>query len=447
MLVALSCVFLILLCAFAIDIGYIALVRTQLQSAADAAALAGGAAIPQGTDAARAEAVKFALLNSGSNDLFGATHVTSTFGSWNRDLRVFTPNAPLPNAMQVTITNTPQPYFFGRIIGMENFTSSAEATVTFQPRDIMLALDYSGSMCYDSQLRSVSEFGLPAIKANLQKIYQELGSPKYGNMTFEGTTNTNSNVNTVKSSLGLSNVAYPFPSGSWDDFIDYVRTDSYVNAAGYRNKFGYLTFMDYLQAKRGAASQTPGLWKTSQQPLTALKNSVDVLVSALSEYSPNDRLGMSLYTSSSNTALVEQTLTHTYSQVAQKTRERQAGHYTPYTAISSGMNSARLELQNKGRSNARKIMVLMTDGQANIPIFGAKNAAINEANAAKNAGIPVYTISLGAEADEQLMQQIANITGGVHFRVPVGKTPDQYEEDLKDIFRAIAADRGLILVR
>ena len=48
----------------------------------------------------------------------------------------------------------------------------------------MLVLDYSASMNDDSELRRISEYGegvRETVEANLLQIYQDLGSPTYGN--------------------------------------------------------------------------------------------------------------------------------------------------------------------------------------------------------------------------------------------------------------------------
>ena len=51
-------------------------------------------------------------------------------------------------------------------------TTPAKAIAIYQPRDIALVLDYSGSMCYDSQFRNIYLLGQTAIEANLKQIYQ-----------------------------------------------------------------------------------------------------------------------------------------------------------------------------------------------------------------------------------------------------------------------------------
>ena len=105
--------------------------------------------------------------------------------------------------------------------------------------------------------------------------------------------------------------------------------------------------------------------------------------------------------------------------------------------------------ERNGRSSAGKLMVLMTDGQANLPQNEktAKRRALEEAHAAAAARIPIVTISLGAGADTDLMQQIADITKGVYFEIPGGQPVADYEEQLKDVFRRVASDRKLALVQ
>jgi len=89
----------------------------------------------------------------------------------------------------------------------------------------------------------------------------------------------------------------------------------------------------------------------------------------------------------------------------------------------------------------------MTDGVANRPFGGAQSLVISEANLAAAAGYPVITVSLGAQADAVLMQQVADITSGVHFNIPGGQSVSDYEQDLKAVFALIASYRPTQLVK
>ncbi|MCS7304319.1 MAG: VWA domain-containing protein [Thermoguttaceae bacterium] len=448
-LTAVLMVVLIGMVAFGVDLGYVVLTRTELQAAADAAALAGAGAAAEGKSAATQAVYRFASMHTAAGQSIRPEQVQIRYGLWDKNARVFVPSSTECSAVEVTIRSVDRPLFFGRLLGQQFFRSEAKAIATFAPRDIMLVLDYSASMCYDSQLRSIDELGRAAVEANLLQIYQALGSPRFGNMQWTPQLINSSNISTVKSALGLTNVPYPYPGGSWDDYINYVMTDSYINQAGYRRRYGYLTWVNYLQAKRYLYSHTPDLWKTPEQPITALKDAVDVLTAYLAEHSPDDRLGLAIYTASDGTALLESPMIQDFRSIAQIVRRRQAGHYHAQTNISAGMRVARLQLQNNARPGARRVMILMTDGEANLPTNETvgKQKVIEEAQAAAAARIPIITIALGAEADDNLMRQVAEITRGAYFKIPGGQPVSQYEEQLKEVFRLVAADRNLVLVQ
>ena len=462
---AVMMVVLVGMVAFGVDIGYIVLMRTQLQAAADSAALAGAGAAIDGTAAAEAEALKYVSLHTSGGENIDADQVEIRFGSWDSASRRFTPSLADRSAIEVTVRGDRQPFFFGRIFGQGTFGAEAKAVATFAPRDIMLVLDYSLSMCNDSRLMSIGTLGRNQVESSLREMYEDLGSPTYGNMQFEpvyidpnssqggwggrGGRGGRGSSETVLEQLELDGVRYPYPGGSWDDYIDYVQTDSNVASAGYQNKYGYLTWVNYLQARQGSYRDTPDLWQTREQPVTAVKDAVDLLAVYLEENCPDDRMGLSVYTYSNNQAVLESSMIHEFDEVADIVRHRQAGHYDPYTNIYDGMKTARREFERNARAGARRLMVLMTDGQANRPgnTSNARRKALQEAQEAADAGIPIITISLGAGADTDLMEEIAEITHGAYFEIPGGQTVAQYEEDLKEIFRQVAADRSLMLVQ
>ena len=381
-----------------------------------------------------------------------SSNATFEFGLWDNNTRVFTPSNNLPNAVRLTTSNTQQPLFFGKVMGRQSFDTSAQSIATYQPREIGIVLDYSGSMAYDSQFRNISLLGQSAVETNIQQIYTQLGSPTFGSLTYTpvayGSTSTSNS--SIKSRFGLSSVPYPYPRGSWDEYIDYVQADSYVNSAGYRCKYGYLTWVNYLLSSRYSNADTPALKNCSEQPVTAVKDAVDVFLSYLTTNNTNDRVSLSIYTYSDGTAVLEQGLTHTYSTIATICRARQAGHYIPYTNISAGMTKARVDLQNNSRVGAARLMVLMTDGVVNRPTGNTntdKNLVLSEAQLCANARIPVVTICVGALADTNLMQQVADITGGVAFVVPGGQPISSVQAQLEAVFVQVASDRPLQLVQ
>jgi len=449
-LVAVIIVALLGMVAFAVDVGYMLTVKTELQRAADAGALAAANALVEGAQPAEDAAVEFVKANAVGAHSLADDDIEVELGHWDEDTDTFAVSDETPSAVRVAVANPQQPLFFGRVLGTETFDTAAEAIAVYQPRDIQVVLDFSGSMSDDSELKSEGTLTAAVVNANLLAMYGELGSPVYGSLGWLSSSQHSSKTTSqTVSALGLSSVAYPYPSGSWSDYVSYVKKSSSNSLpTAYRHRYGYKTWINYLMEIRGAYNQTPSLWQTSEQPVTALKDSFSVFLSFLDEAQTDDRVGLTIYTSSDGTAIVEHTLTHDYALVETTAQHRQAGHYTAYTNIGDGIKSGRNDLVNNGRAGAFKLMVLMTDGLANRPTgVDPVDYAADQAQLCADAGIPVVTISLGSGADTDLMQDIADTTGGVHFNIPGGQTGAEYQEELEEVFRQVADDHPLKLVK
>ncbi len=253
---------------------------------------------------------------------------------------------------------------------------------------------------------------------------------------------------TVITALGLTDVTYPYPSGSWDEYITYVKTNYNVTRAGYRRSYGYKTLINYWLEVKPTHAQTPDLWKTRAQPIKAVKDAVGVFMDYIQQVDSNDRVALILYNSSSQEALVEHSLSEDFDTIETTISQRQAGHYDRYTNIGDGIRYARQELVDNARPGAFKMIVLMTDGMANRPYgIDARQYALDQADLAKLAGYPIATISLGSGADMTLMQSIADRTDGHHFNIPGMSTVSDYQDDLRDVFSRIAKERPLVLVK
>lgn len=113
------------------------------------------------------------------------------------------------------------------------------------------------------------------------------------------------------------------------------------------------------------------------------------------------------------------------------------------TNIGHGINLAANELlYGAGRATAAKIMIVMTDGIANrcdasgwsCGTSAAETYAYNEAITAANNGIAIYTIGLGPSVNDTLLQDIANVGGGIYLNAP---TADDLETTFEQIADAI----------
>src|SRR5262245_35159961 len=102
--------------AFGVDVGYIAVARTEIQICTDAAALAGAGELVNGTDAARTEALEYL----GKNKVAGQTLVTSNatieFGTWTEATKTFASGASTPNGIRINTSLNSVPLFFGKAL-------------------------------------------------------------------------------------------------------------------------------------------------------------------------------------------------------------------------------------------------------------------------------------------------------------------------------------------
>ena len=449
--VLLPCVMALL--ALAVDVGGLYSAKSQLQAAVDAAALAGASGLSAGDE----EAINRAIACAGKNTISGAPIVLQEsnirLGQWDPGSRtVIDPPMGMWNSAIKVTAHAEVKFALAGIFGMQSSQATASAVGVVGARDIMLALDYSGSMCYDSQLMRIANLGRTQVETALGNIWQDFvnaGAVSFPNLIRDVVISSNRTNQQVLSQLGLTGKAYPSHwGGSWNDYISYVRNLGSYGGTSYRNHFGYLTLMNYLQDRQRGNNRTPGLAHVREQPIHAMKEAVEIFRDFMENPKTDDRLGLAAYTYSDGTGICEVHLTYEYDEVSSTLNDRQAGHYFDSTNIAGGMMKARQELENNGREVALKLIVLLTDGQANYPGNSAmaKQAAKTEATRAKNDGFPIVTISLGADADISLMQYIANTTGGVHFIVPGGGSPEDYKDQLVQVFANIAGHRPVKLV-
>lgn len=159
-LIAICLPLCIIMAAFAIDVAWMQLVRTELRTATDAAARAGAKelSLTQSIAQARSRAKQTAQRNRVAGDplLLADADIefgNSTQGSATSRFR-FTPGEQQPNAVRVTGRRTrgsaagPVDLLFAGVLGVSQFEPTETATSTQLDRDICLVVDRSGSMMW-----------------------------------------------------------------------------------------------------------------------------------------------------------------------------------------------------------------------------------------------------------------------------------------------------------
>jgi hypothetical protein len=148
--------------ALAVDLGMLAVSRTQCQNAADAAAFVGARNLHnrEGTpDTNRADALEkarqAAKANAHLSNFVGDAEIASvTAGQYSYDsakqrFRVSYPASIGANdswsAVRVELSSL-RPTYFMRVLGVSTMPTGATATAVHRPRDIAFVLDFTGSM-------------------------------------------------------------------------------------------------------------------------------------------------------------------------------------------------------------------------------------------------------------------------------------------------------------
>ncbi len=266
--------------AFAVDTGLISLTRTNLQNAVDAAALAAsqeitGAIYDAGQEGeggdpdidansiavanARQMAYDVALANGVLIDsdvgvTFGKRVFNEATGDWpiqwgaepyNVVKVTAGRNQPTETAASVTvhrgdkiitITNAKLALLFGWVVGRPTADLTTSATAFVEARDIVIVLDFSGSMNDDSEYKSINKRGREVVEGNMAEIFEALGPPDVGCLPFDPTYLTvvgqppdapdkpqievtfKADSIYVESTKDLSNVVLGFDDGSTQKF-------------------------------------------------------------------------------------------------------------------------------------------------------------------------------------------------------------------------------------
>lgn len=289
--------------------------------------------------------------------------------------------------------------------------------------------------------------------------------------------------------LGLTNVTYPYPVGSWAAMVQMCRDTSTsgtyyqakIDTYGYRRKFGLMLWIQYIMRFASGHQETPDIWKTRHYPFSAMTKGETLFADFLQSLNFSDHLGMVSYDSSHRVEQVlnesgmpsvnisSAPLTDNYQAIRDMITHKQAAHYSYATNMGGGLKDAKWLLDNYKRVGARPTILLMTDGNTNTMDSGASSTlpadwdwnklfdynndgaadytttssqfkyALLQAKAAVDAGITIHTMSVGVDANQSLMQAIAHLGGGIYINVPGGTSSAQMQAQTAAAFQQIAA--------
>ena len=199
--VAVTCLFAVLaFVALGVDLGMISLTRARMQNAVDAAALAAAQELADAVATAADAGDLDAAMASGARDMavrvasLNETHVDRSadvrFGKREYDhdrgrYRIRWGVSPY-NVVGVAArrenpdTSAPDgqlPAFFSRLFAMTGHSFRVDAIAYVEPRDLVLVLDYSGSMNDDTEFGAMSRFDEADVLANMRACWDAMNLP------------------------------------------------------------------------------------------------------------------------------------------------------------------------------------------------------------------------------------------------------------------------------
>jgi len=240
----------------------------------------------------------------------------------------------------------------------------------------------------------------------------------------------------------------------WMDYINNYMPSRYTQMARanryFRYRYGLKTFINYLMERTPEHENTPELANTPHQPMQSVKDAVSEMTQLLYDLETDDQLSLEVY---GTTARHEIDLTDQYSEVSDRLNEMQGGHYDVYTNMGGGITRGIEELTSeRARPTSRKVIILLTDGKANVDesgdtgdYWGGEQYARDMAEEAAAQGIRLFSVSVGSDSDIDLMQYIASVGDGQHFHAE--GDIESYSAQLHDIFMTLGGTRPVELIK
>lgn len=392
-MIALMLFIFAIMSAFMIDFAYMQLIRGQARMVADSAARAGAEALVRTRDPNLA--IQAAVDIAGLNEVGGRTFVLSSSdvvlgqsiaasnGGWT-----FNEGATPYNSVRVTSRvrhDSPfgaAPLFFGGVTGIDDFQTRAQATAGEQPVEICLCLDRSLSMSQEA----IVTFRWPA------------GNPLLYPLSY------------YRSSLPLC----------------YQHSPPHPTISRWATLRAALDVF-FTECAKAVNPPRVALVTFSTETTQKLYPFLEYSTSSVDVSMPT---GAGI-TWASNLSLLQTSLANRSSQPMAGNTNTNAGLQRAVDVCTGAT----------GRVQARKVIILMTDG-ANDP--GA--SPVPAANNAAAAGITVHCVSM-LLARQSVLDQVASLTGGKYYVTGVtSNSAQQSFTELQAAFRDIANQIPIVLM-
>ncbi len=557
--------------AFSIDSGYMLVVKSQLQAAADSAAMAGASVMGSTQLDPVATAKTYAAYHKAGGVPVTLQTSDIEYGTWDIAAQTFTKTNTVSNAIRVTARRNNSTggnnLFFGRIFGVSTFNETAQAIAMGNPRDICFVVDLSGSMnddtstgygsspsyrssgytsIYSSMLQTVfTNLNFGSYPGTTQRLGQPLGSSTWywsgsgstglystsgplSKSTIPSTyrifsTDSTSTAQTKAYKWMIDNQvasimpnAKPAPSSSNTTSYNYWRgyIGDIINEGGV---LGYRTYVTWLMEYGGRdqmvdsnnsqygqlSTSSPNCvyhnestaggtfsFPAAEQPTHSERRAVIAGINEIKSH--NQLIGDNTQKDWVSIVTFDKTgdvqtllgLTSNYDSAMAICPKMQAvGNNGASTNTESGLAQAYSLIRpasqgGTGRENTEKVVVLLTDGAANLKdssssaissytsshpntyngssnyyggsIDYSSDAALMQADTMSGKGWYVYALPLGLSVDSDFMNRMARVGGTADSNGNAPSTsgdPSTYETEMTDLLDKIIDNPQVRLVK
>ena len=365
---------------------------------------------------------------------------------------------------------------FGNAITLGSYTPVGDPGLYYIPKSLICSdTDVTNNLTesgYSSQekaaILSGANDGSGSYYNNRVKVMLGIAGWKSGKSGGKYTGTGNGDGKVDNSEL-TQVIPFPYSAGSWDGYLNYVSSTSshmYSTDNNLRYRYGLKTIVNYLLELLESHSDCPDLVNAPELPLKPCKDAVSSMIDYIIGLQNDDHVSLETF---GTTGVHEvnlsvpgpgQTLAQALQVISTTLNQRQAAHWDGTTNIGAGLQRALTELtSSRARSNAAKIVILLTDGKPNTDQnnnyvgMGAPAAvswSIDRANAIAAKDFTIHVVGVGADVDPALLQQIANIGHGDYFyadSAPDGSGQPAYIAQLQQIFQTLGGKRPVRLIR
>ena len=389
-LLSLVCAILMLV----VELGRIQVVKSEIQNAVDAGALAGALKFRQDSSdihGAIDEAERYVQLNHvGIAELIPEDSILAQTGLWDASQETFTPTTIAPNSIRVQATRQNEPFFLASLFGKTDFSVPASAIVAIGngPLDVMLTVDMAESMGNNGKIEAL-QTTLPFFV----DLFEGLGGDdQIGMMGFAANPSIYNPV-----AKGHTGVLYTsaMSSSSGDDFVGVLEGSLTKNFSAFKNS---VLNSNVLTADKYGSSSS--LFKHPRRIVKNRKRHKDKVFTSTISSNPTNPVDSA----------------------------RRFSHSLRDSADYLFNGSA-------ARTGARKVIVLISDGNPSAP---GSSAFSSMTLSAETTQCRVFVISVGDNANTSAMQDLADASGGEHFEA-MGANEAELVESLKTAFGQVTS--------